>query len=182
MRKRQPVPPHSGSARPQITIRAFGSGDEPGLRQIFIRAIEGLTTADYDRRQRAAWAGTAMDIAAWNARIQRLRPFIAMRGDVMAGYADLQADGLIDHFFVDAGHARRGVGGALMRHIEQQAAQRGLSALHAHVSRSAEGFFATHGFTVDRRQTVHLDGVALDNALMHKRVQHLPRPIKQQRP
>jgi len=36
-----------------------------------------------------------------------------MRGDVMAGYADLQADGLIDHFFVDAGHARRGVGRAL---------------------------------------------------------------------
>src|SRR5690606_38762849 len=75
MRKRLPGPPHSGSALPQITIRAFASGDEPGLRQIFIRATEGLTAAEYDHRQRAAWAGAATDIAAWNARIQRLRPF-----------------------------------------------------------------------------------------------------------
>src|SRR5690606_35780994 len=94
MRTRLPVPPHSGNARPQITIRAFASGGERGRRQIFTRAIEGLTAAEYDHRQRAAWAGAATDIAAWNARIQRLRPFIAMRGDVMAGYADLQADGL----------------------------------------------------------------------------------------
>src|SRR5690606_19238117 len=70
MRTRLPVPPHSGSAHPLITIRVFASGDERGLRQIFIRAIEGLTAADYDHRQRAAWAGAATDIIAWNARIQ----------------------------------------------------------------------------------------------------------------
>lgn len=53
-----------------------------------------------------------------------------------------------------------------MNHILGLATQRGLSRTQAHVSLSAEPFFARNGFAVMERQTVMVRGVPLDNALM----------------
>lgn len=154
-----------------IRIRDFMPGDEAPLRQVFVSSINGLTGDHYDQAQREAWLGGADDIAKWNARIQHIQPFVALHDGVVAGYADLQPDGLIDHFFVAAEHARRGVGDALMQHLHQQARLRGIVELHAQVSLSAERFFKRHRFIVQQRQTVRVAGIALDNALMCKHLE-----------
>ncbi|HEY9541189.1 MAG TPA: GNAT family N-acetyltransferase, partial [Luteimonas sp.] len=86
----------------------------------------------------------------------------------VAGYADLQDSGYIDHFFVSGDFPARGVGSALMQHVHGVALERGLRKLSAQVSLSAEGFFARHGFLVDERQTVVVAGVPLENSRMSK--------------
>lgn len=91
----------------------------------------------------------------------------------VVGYSDLQGAGFIDQFFVSGDFPRRGVGSALMRHIHDVAAERGLSELSTEVSLSAEPFFARHGFLVGERQTVVVRGVALANARMNKRLLEL---------
>jgi putative acetyltransferase len=78
--------------------------------------------------------------------------------------------GYIDHFFVAGAYARRGVGNALMEAIHREARQRGLRELFADVSLTAEGFFARHGFVVEKRQTVLSRSVMLENARMRKRL------------
>ena len=45
----------------------------------------------------------------------KTKPFVAEIEGQIVGYADLQEDGYIDHFFVSGSMARRGVGSALMR-------------------------------------------------------------------
>src|SRR3546814_7058223 len=81
----------------------------------------------------------------WANRIAALRPFVATIEDRVAGYADLQDSGYIDHFFVSGDFPARGVGSALMQHVHGVALERGLRKLSAQVSLSAEGFFARHG-------------------------------------
>ncbi|ANJ75551.1 GNAT family N-acetyltransferase [Ralstonia insidiosa] len=151
---------------PPVVIRPFRSGDEPALHAVFHSAVHGIAAARYRPEQLEAWAPTDYDTEQWAERIRRNQPFVAEIDGQPAGYADLQADGHIDHFFVSAAHARRGVGQHLMNHILGLATQRGLSRTQAHVSLSAEPFFARNGFAVMERQTVMVRGVPLDNALM----------------
>ena len=92
----------------------------------------------------------------------------ARDGGAVAGFADLQASGYIDMFFVAPAFARQGVARALMAHLHAQAAQRGIARLWAHVSLAAEPFFAAQGFVVQERQEVERAGVVLRNARMAK--------------
>ena len=106
---------------------------------------------------------------AWSERMRANRPWVAETADgAIAGFADLQSDGTIDMFFVAPAFAGQGVARALMAHLHAQAAQRGITRLNAHVSLTAEPFFAAQGFAVEARQQVERAGVVLHNARMAK--------------
>ena len=153
-----------------MVIRAFIPGEEAVLRQVFMSSVHGLARGFYSKAQLAAWAPSAYDERQWAEKIAALRPFVAVLDDQLAGYADLQASGCIDHFFVSGPCADRGVGSALMTHLHEAAAARAIPLLHAHVSLAAESFFSRKGFEVSRRQAIRVNGETLANALMVKRL------------
>ncbi|MBU0828861.1 MAG: GNAT family N-acetyltransferase [Gammaproteobacteria bacterium] len=155
---------------PAIHIRNFRAGDEAALRGVFHASVHGLASTHYTRVQRAAWAPLQHDAAQWAARLCANQPFVAQaEGDgAIAGFADLQATGYIDMFFVAPAFAGQGVGRALMAHIHAQAALRGITHLQADVSLAAERFFVASGFVVQERQQVERAGVVLRNARMAK--------------
>lgn len=157
-------------AQPALRIRPYAAGDADALLAVFRSAVHHTAARDYDDAQRAAWAPADMDRASWAERLQRNRPFVALWQGEAAGFADLQADGLIDQFFVAHSHGGRGIGQALMDHLLDLARTRGLAELRADVSLTAEGFFARNGFGVEERRQPMRRGVALRNAAMRRPV------------
>jgi len=154
-----------------IVLRPFRAGDEPALRAVFTSAVREVACRDYAPVQIDAWAPLewdAEDVAQWTARLHRLQPFVAELDGRVAGYADLQPSGYIDHFFVAGPAGRQGVGGALMRHILAQAAARGLAELTSHVSLTAQPFYAHFGFGIVEQCRPVIDGVELSTALMRR--------------
>lgn len=150
------------------TIRRFRAGDEHALFQVFFSAIHELASRDYLPEQIQAWAPRDLDPAIWAARVQGIAPFVAERDGVILGYADVQPNGYIDHFFVSGKYARQGVGTALMQRIHEEAVRLRIPTLTSEVSLTAQPFYAKHGFVVVRRQSLRTRGVTLDNALMKK--------------
>lgn len=153
-----------------MLIRDFLPGEQAELRQVFMSSVHELARGFYTADQLDAWAPHAYDEQRWADRIFALRPFVAVVDDRVAGYADLQESGHIDHFFVSGRFSGRGIGSALMGHVHQAAVRRGIPALSAHVSLAAEAFFSRHGFLVVRRQSATVNGVSLDNALMTRQL------------
>lgn len=152
-------------------IRSYLAADAAALWEVFHSAVHQLTTKHYNLAQRQAWAPDTPDWPQWQQRLQALAPFVAVNAQNQPlGYADLQSDGYIDHFFVAASASRQGAGRLLMQYIEQQAAQRGITQLSADVSLSAQPFFRHFGFMLVRQQTPVLRGVALSNAHMVKKI------------
>ena len=151
-----------------MLIRNFRPDDPPLLRAVFHASVHQLTARDYTAEQRQAWAPLEHDAAQWAARVQARQPFVAELEGEVAGFADLQDSGYIDLFFVAPAFAGRGVAKALMAHIETSAARRGITALSADVSLTAEPFFIKSGFSVERRQQVERAGVVLANARMSR--------------
>ncbi len=149
-------------------IRPYREGEAAALWDVFHSSVHGIACRDYAPAQLDAWAPLQVDAAAWAERLQAIRPFVAEAGAKRLGYADLQPDGTIDHFFVAAEAAGAGVGTALMGRIHEAALGQGLPSLHAEVSLTARPFFEKWGFAVETGQTVVKRGVELHNLKMRK--------------
>lgn len=153
-----------------MKIRRFRNGDEVALFNVFLSSVRDLASRDYTPEQIEAWAAEDRDRQQWASHMRSLQPFIVEIADEIAGYADVQLNGDIDHFFVSGHYAKQGVGTALMLAIEDEAKHRGLNTLSANVSKTAEPFFIRHGFYLVERGFPVRRGVILHNALMRKDV------------
>ena len=154
-----------------MQIRRYVIGEEAALRAIFRSSVRGLACQHYTPAQIDAWAPPEEGAELreqWARRIQANQPWVVEVDGRLAAFADVQDSGYIDHFFVTAEFAGRGIGMALMRHLHQVAKGRGTVKLFAHVSLAAEPFFRHAGFIVEMRQRPTIRGVELDNAVMGK--------------
>lgn len=152
-----------------MLIRAYRVGEELALLRLFQSAVRITAAQDYTAEQIEAWAPAQITderSRRWVERIRAMEPFVAELDGAPAGYADVQADGYIDHFFVDPSYARRGVGAALMTHLIDVARVRGVAQLRSDVSRTAQPFFSRFGFQVVMQQRPIVRGVELPNARM----------------
>jgi putative acetyltransferase len=115
-----------------------------------------------------AWAPKSVDPALWADRMRGIAPFVMEHDGKPIAYADIQASGYIDHFFVSALFARRGIGSKLMRRLHDEAAVKGIHVLTSNVSRTAQPFFKHWGFSVVEERQPVVRGVVIPNALMKK--------------
>ena len=152
------------------TIRRFRAGDEEALRRLFFETIRNVNRRDYSDEQVRAWAPDEYDSQQWAERINKLNPFVCEVDGEIAGYADLQPGGYIDHFFVGRAYQRQGVGTTLFRQIEREAGALAITELSADVSITARPFFEHFGFEVIEPQQVTVNGVSLKNFRMVRRL------------
>ncbi len=154
-----------------VGIRRYRFGEEPALFEVYYSAIHLVARRDYSNEQIRAWAPRDLDQELWTSRIRGISPFVAELEGELVGYADLQANGYIDHFFVSGHHGRRGIGTALMNHLLKEARVASLAELTSDVSRTAQPFYERFGFAVVEERQPELRGVVIPNALMRLRVQ-----------
>ena len=158
--------PNDFSNTMNISLRRVLIGEEFHLWEVFQSSVHGVAKQHYTPEQLNAWAPPVYPGAAWYERIRQNKPFVALRHGQVLGYADVQADGYIDQFYVAESAARQGVGSVLMNTLLQEAMHMGLTSLHSKVSLSAQAFFRRFGFSVEAEEEVQRLGVRLRNARM----------------
>ncbi len=152
----------------QISIRDFTPADAKALWEVYFHTVRNVNCRDYSPQQVQAWAPSDFDFTLWQKRMEGLKPFVAVVDGVIAGYSDLQEEGLIDHFFCHYQFQGKGVGRALMTHIFALGEQRGIKRYHSHVSLTARPFYERMGFEMVKQQTLDVRGQRLTNFLMQK--------------
>ncbi|HHR5899945.1 TPA: GNAT family N-acetyltransferase [Providencia alcalifaciens] len=148
----------------KIDIKPYKPSDAEELHKIFYTSIHSIAASYYTKEQLDAWAPKMFKAEEWQNKMDLLMPFVAYRGNEIVGYADLQDDGYIDHFFV--AQPCCGIGTALIHQIINVAQFKRINKLWAHVSLSAEMFFKINQFEVIKRQKVTVRGMVLHNAVM----------------
>ncbi|WP_086981350.1 GNAT family N-acetyltransferase [Vibrio aphrogenes] len=149
-----------------INIRQYTHHDAHHLRQLFFHTVRQVNAKDYTLAQLEAWAPDEYDQSTWAQHMANLQPFIAEIDGKIVGYADLQPDGLIDHFFCHYQYQGCGIGRALMQSIVARAEQQHIHTLYSHVSQTAKPFFEHFGFETQQEQSVALRGQQLRNFKM----------------
>ncbi len=152
-----------------LTIRKYREEDAQTTWELFFNTVRNINRQDYNEQQLQAWAPASMDPFIWNKRMLDIDPFIAEVDGIIVGYADLQNDGLIDHFFCHQNYQRQGVGRALMLHLLHEGKKRGIKHYFSQVSITARPFFEHFGFKVVKQQVLEVKGQELINFVMEKR-------------
>ncbi len=158
-----------------ITIRNYQTSDAKALHALFYHTVRHISIRDYSKAQVRAWAPDNHDEAAWEARMAAINPFVAETDGKVVGYADVQENGYIDHFFCHWQHQGKGIGKTLMQTLFDTAKSKGLERLYAHVSITAKPFFAHFGFIPVKQQEVAIRGETLTNFVMEKSLESEPR-------
>lgn len=160
-----------------MQIRRFKPGEEIALWNLFHDSIQHIDTSIYTSAQLNAWSPDRVDMAKWRARMRNLAPFVVECDKQLIGYADVQATGYVDHFFVHHLWQRRRVGTLLMQILLEVAKQDAIDNLFADVSIAAKPFFESWGFRTEKEQLVQIDKEVLKNYRMVK-----PLPISAKQP
>jgi putative acetyltransferase len=154
-----------------IKIRKYKSGEEVELWNIFFNTVRKVNIKDYTYNQINAWAPEEYAEAKWSKKIKSINPFVAISDGKIVGYADLQANGYIDHFYCHHQYQRKGIGKALIIHLIDVGFEHGIKNFFCQVSITARPFFERFGFKVVKQQQVKIRGEILKNYLMERSVQ-----------
>jgi putative acetyltransferase len=151
---------------PLIVVRPYQASDLDGVIDVFLRSVRDIASADYNPKQIDAWAQVNRD--EWAIARMNRPTWVAMAGDQIAGFIDLQVNGLIDMLFVNPDHARRGVATAMLARVEAEAGEAGVPVLHTYASITAHSFFEKCGFTMLLARNVTVRGERFIQCVMEK--------------
>ena len=155
-----------------MEVRKYRKGEEKELWELFYNTIHNVNIHDYDKNQIAAWAPDDLDITIAIQKFREIDPFVVVEEGKIIGYADIQSDGYIDHFYCHHEFQRQGVGSMLFAALEKEARDKGIIEMYSNVSATARPFFEAMGFSVEKEQVIKIRDQQLINYRMVRRYYH----------
>lgn len=157
-----------------FVIRKFQDPDVDQIATLFYETVHSINARDYTPEQLDAWA------PKWSAderkeKIERLKislrkhiSYVSDIGGQVVGFADITKDGYLDRLFVHKDHQGQGIASALLRVLEYEVMQLGVTEVRTDASITAKPFFEHHGYVTVQPQTVSVRGVSMVSFKMVK--------------
>ena len=151
-------------------VRRGGPADAGALADVFWRGVHESAAPRYDAAQRAAWLQERPGAAAFAARLDGQRVWVAERDGAARGFATLWPDGYLDFLYVLAEARGDGTAAALLAAVEAHARTAGLARLTARASDMARPLLLRRGWTVVGDAAQRRDGVTIPATDMARRL------------
>lgn len=147
-----------------LVIREYRSSDCGTLAELFYHTVHTVNAADYSQAQLDAWATGIVDLEAWDRSFRAHDSLVALEGETIVGFGDMDPTGYLDRLYVHRDYQGRGVATALCDRLEGAVP----GPIVTHASMTARGFFARRGYRLVREQQVERHGILLTNFVMEK--------------
>ena len=146
-------------------IREYSPADCKEVTELFYRTVHSVNAADYTGEQLDAWALEQPDLEKWNQSLRQHYSIVAIDGERIIGFGDIDRTGYLDRLYIHGDYQRRGIASMICDQLEQAAAGN----IVTHASITARPFFEKRGYTVSKRQQVERKGILLTNYVMEKK-------------
>ena len=148
-----------------MTIRAYRPPDLPEITELFYDTVHTVNAGDYTAEQLDAWADGSPDLAEWSRTLLEHTALVAVEGETLVGFGDMDRSGYLDRLYVHKDFQRRGIASALCDALEAAVeAER----IVTHASITARPFFESRGYQMVRERQVVRRGVTMTNYRMEK--------------
>ena len=147
----------------EMLIREYVPSDCERLAELFFQTVHAVNARDYTEIQLNAWATGTVDLPLWNQLFSEHYTLVAVDGDTILGFGDIDDTGYLDKLYVHKDHQRQGVATALCDKLEA-----GFDVITTHASITAKPFFLHRGYKVIKEQHVVKNGVSMTNYVMEK--------------
>lgn len=149
-----------------MEIRSYQDSDYVEIADLFHDSIHAIDKSIYSKEELEAWAPTPPDYNFWRERLAVKKPFVAIKGNVIVGFIELEGDGHIDCLYIHKNYQGLGIASKLLQHLMKNAHDRGINKLHVEASKVAMPLFKKYGFKLLKTNTVNLRGQSLTNYCM----------------
>ncbi|WP_217355457.1 GNAT family N-acetyltransferase [Ruegeria arenilitoris] len=131
-----------------VSLRRATVFDVFGVSQVLVRSITRLCEADHGNQPEkiAAWTANKDPQTVRNWITSGAQIWLAERNGHVAAVGGLRAPAEISLLYVDPGHARQGVGAALLSRLEAELALSGGATVHLMSTKTALGFYRRYGW------------------------------------
>ena len=147
-----------------MVIREYQPTDCEKLADLFYSTVHIVNAKDYTKEQLSAWATGSVDLQKWNSSFLEHYSLVAVEGNTIVGFGDIDKTGYLDRLYVHKDYQRKGIATAICNGLEQ--AVQGKITTHASIT--ARPFFEKRGYVVLNEQCVERQGIALTNYVMEK--------------
>lgn len=151
-----------------MDIRPYQEADIPAIARLYFNTVRRINARDYTREQIQAWAPTIYSNSYWSQRFLKKQVLVAESRNGVLGFAEYEAAGHIDCFYVHHEYQRRGVGSALLDRVEDALRSLNVHRAFAEVSVTARAFFAGKGYRVVEERNQDYRDVIFKLYLMEK--------------
>ena len=149
-----------------MQLRGYKTSDCEQLAELFYRTVHSMNAKDYTEEQLNAWATGKVDLQEWDKSFREHKTIVAIEGDEIVGFGDMDNTGYLDRLFVHKDHQREGIASAICNKLE--CSVHGKRIL-THASITARSFFEKkREYVAIIEQQVVRSGVPLTNCLMEK--------------
>ena len=135
------------------------------IPELFTNTIHKTCNKDYTKEQLNAWANFDIDYKAWEERLSKTKPYLAIVNEKLVGFAEFYDD-YIDCFYVHHEYQGCGVGKMLINHIFKIVKEQKQTLLRVDASITAKPFFEKFGFKVLKKNRVKRGNIELTNFIM----------------
>ena len=150
-----------------MELRAYRPSDCETLARLFYDTVHTVNAKDYREEQLRVWATGEVDLEAWNQSFLEHHTVVALVGNVLAGFGDVDKTGYLDRLYVHKDYQGQGIATAICDELEGAFPVEKIS---THASITAKPFFLGRGYRVAREQQVLRQGIALTNFVMEKSI------------
>ncbi len=123
-----------------------------------------MNAKDYTKEQLDAWATGTVDLEKWNQSLEEHFSLVALDGEKIIGFGDIDDTGYLDRLFVHSDYQGKGVATAICDQLEQSVQGN----IVTHASITAKPFFEKRGYKIVKERQVERKGVLLTNFIMEK--------------
>ncbi|MGM9537805.1 MAG: GNAT family N-acetyltransferase [Candidatus Onthomonas sp.] len=158
-------------AERSFVLRPYRPEDLPQIAALFYDTVHTVNARDYTPAQLDAWADGRPELARWNRAFLAHFTLVAVSGETVVGFGDVDDTGYLDRLYVHRNWQGRGIGSDLCDCLESRG-----DCPHTitHASITARPFFQRRGYRVLQEQQVERRGVLLTNFVMEKIRRELP--------
>jgi len=149
----------------KMIIREYQSSDCKELSELFYNTVHTVNAKDYTKEQLDVWATETVDLEKWNQLFKEHYTVVAVDGEIIIGFGDIDKTGYLDRLFVHKDYQGNGVATAICDKLEQAAQGK----IVTHASITARPFFEKRGYKVIKKQQVERQEIVLTNFVMKRK-------------
>ena len=155
-----------------MELRKYHPRDCAEMARLFYDTVHTVNAADYTKEQLDAWADGQVDLEKWNASFLEHDTLVAVEGEKIVGFGDMDSTGYLDRLYVHKDHQKKGIATAICDRLErshrkraafrtetdgnarQEERERAELTFTTHASITARPFFEKRGYVVKKEQQV----------------------------
>lgn len=163
-----------------MIIREYQPCDCKETADLFYHTVHTVNAKDYTEEQLDAWATGNIDLEKWNQSFLEHYSVVALDGERITGFGDIDRTGCLDRLYVHAEYQGKGIAAAICDKLEQAVRKKtGICAsasgasdtishkkIVTHASLTAKPFFEKRGYRLVREQQAERQGILLTNFVM----------------